>query len=248
MSEQLSLFTIHPVQVSKPKIDPYWDEITKPTIKPGDWVKLSPDWMRRQASTAGKFAKDYQFKSENDLICKVLWVDPRGTSDISVDRNGYGLFVPAGNFTAVERDDSVKPFNSDLDNNEYRQKGLGNLLNSSPFTEENVRPQATQNSATSRNHPELDTLTSADEHIHPSFTAAQFADEHTHWVQEYYVQRGNKKHRYYRYCWMVGRKKNCIHIGPVTSPIAQARRDDIEEAIAMGKSPAEIKQMLLDLP
>ncbi|OUL36366.1 hypothetical protein BV372_08080 [Nostoc sp. T09] len=212
------------------------------TLKVGDLVKLSPEWMNKCAAvTEGKYKKDYQFKSEDDLICRVLWVETT-KGDISVDRNGYGLFVPAGNFTSVEQGDTVNPFNSSLIN-EYRQKDLAESVLPSLFTEESVRAQDTQISPIPRKHPELDAVTCAPEHFNPDFQE-KFAPEHTHWTEEYWTKRGNKKHYYYRYCWMVGRKKHRVHIGSVTSPIAQARREEIDQAIAIGKSPPEIKQLI----
>lgn len=247
MSEQLSLFEIHPTQTIKAVADPYWDEITEPTIKPGDLVKLSAEWMKNQAdATAGKYKKDYQFKSEDDLVCKVLWVDPRGNGNISVDRNGYGLFVPAGNFTSVDEGDTVNHgFGSGITTDSTKHPLLSPVgVTSGLFTEENVRAQDTQISSTSRKHPESDAVTCAPEH----FQSENFAPEHTHWTEEYWTKRGNKKHYYYRYCWMVGRKKYRMHIGSVNSPIAQAKREEIENAIAIGKSPDEIRQMLKTTP
>ncbi|MBD2354756.1 DUF4102 domain-containing protein [Tolypothrix sp. FACHB-123] len=151
MNEQLSLFTIHPVQVAKPKSDPYWDEITRQPQTEGDSV----------SSSVGKYGE---------------------------------LELPP--------------------------KGLGNSVVPNLFTTENVRPQVTQP------------------------TPKQFADEQTHWVQEYWVKRNGEKYYYYRYCWMVGRKKNCIHIGSVTNPIAKAKKEDVEIAIADGESPEYIRQLL----
>ena len=72
----------------------------------------------------------------------------------------------------------------------------------------------------------------------------EFADEHTHWVQDYWVKRGNKKHHYYKYCWMVGRKKHCIHIGNTSLASAKEKKQEVEYAIADGQSPDEIKRII----
>lgn len=160
MNEQLSLFTIHPVQVAKPKIDPYWDEITA-----------------------------RQPEIDDDTVNSV----------------------------------SSSPSASKFQNEEPGLKGLGNSVSPSLFTDKNVRAQDTQ--------PQQTIL-------------KEFAPEHTHWTEEYWVKRGNKKHYYLRYCWMVGRKKQRLHIGSVTNPVARAKREEVEIAIADGESPEYIRQLL----
>lgn len=157
MTEQLSLFTIHPVQVTKPKIDPYRDEITA----------RQPEIDDDTVNSVSSFAK------------------------------GIG-----------EKHPSIM--------------GLGNVTPSLSITQ-NVRPQDTQQQQAIPKH---------------------FAVEHSHWTDEYWVKRGNKKHYYYRYCWMVGRKKKSIHLGSVTNPVARAKREEVEIAIADGESPEYIRQLL----
>lgn len=112
MTEQLALFTITPAPTIKTVVDPYWDEIVREqestttkaapehTLAVGDWVKLSPDWMNKCAATVtGNYKKDYQFKTDADLICKVIWVDPQGNGHIYVERGkDNAVFVPQGNF------------------------------------------------------------------------------------------------------------------------------------------------------
>ncbi|MEH1795863.1 MULTISPECIES: hypothetical protein [unclassified Nostoc] len=72
------------------------------------------------------------------------------------------------------------------------------------------------------------------------------APEHTHWIEKYWVRRGNSKHNYYRYCWMSGRKIHHCHIsgGSTASPLAIQRREVVETAIANGKLPIEIEKLI----
>lgn len=73
----------------------------------------------------------------------------------------------------------------------------------------------------------------------------KFAPQHdTHWIERYWVERAENKYWYYRYCWMDGRKKNRIYLGSVHSPKAKAKKSAVENAIADGQTPQEIKQML----
>ncbi|PLZ95289.1 hypothetical protein CEN50_22800 [Fischerella thermalis CCMEE 5268] len=71
-----------------------------------------------------------------------------------------------------------------------------------------------------------------------------FAPEQTHWVEKYWVKRGNKKYDYFRYCWMEGRKIRRIHIGSVDSHRAKEKKEAVELAISEGESPDEIKQLI----
>ncbi|AFY48895.1 hypothetical protein Nos7524_3092 [Nostoc sp. PCC 7524] len=72
------------------------------------------------------------------------------------------------------------------------------------------------------------------------------APEQSHWVEKYTVVRYGSEHYYYRYLWMEGRKLHHVHIpgGNVRSAIATARKQEIEIAIADGKSPREIEKMI----
>lgn len=69
-------------------------------------------------------------------------------------------------------------------------------------------------------------------------------DNQTHWIEKYWVQRGGNKYWYYRYAWMTGRKIHRLYIGSVESAIAKNRKAEVENAIADGDSPQEIKQMI----
>ncbi|MDZ8096709.1 MAG: hypothetical protein RMZ42_32945 [Nostoc sp. DedQUE05] len=92
---------------------------------------------------------------------------------------------------------------------------------------------------------EHDTQQAAPEHSILSEPCSP-APEHTHWVEKYWVKRGNSKHNYYRYCWMSGRKIHHCHIlgGSTASPLAIQRRGVVESAIADGKLPFEIKDLI----
>lgn len=92
---------------------------------------------------------------------------------------------------------------------------------------------------------EHDTHTSAPEHSILD-DPCPLAPEHTHWVEKYWVKRGNSKHNYYRYCWMEGRKIHHCHIsgGSTASPLAVQRRAVVETAIADGKLPFEIEKLI----
>ncbi|XHR80595.1 MAG: hypothetical protein ACFKPT_20335 [Gloeotrichia echinulata GP01] len=151
--------------------------------------------------------------------------------------------------------------------NNHHAIATDDLTNSGHFTE-CVRPQQIteefadehfepENSESVR--PQQITEEFADEHyepdnsqsVRPQKVTEEFADEHTHWVQDYWVKRGNKKHHYYRYCWMVGRKKHCIHIGNTSLASAKEKKREVECAmakpaagIADGQSPDEIKKII----
>ncbi|MEH1971103.1 DUF4102 domain-containing protein [Nostoc sp.] len=66
----------------------------------------------------------------------------------------------------------------------------------------------------------------------------------THWIEKYWVERSGNKYWYYRYCWMVGRKKNRLYLGSVDSIIAKRKKAVVETAIADGKLPLEIKDLI----
>jgi hypothetical protein len=66
----------------------------------------------------------------------------------------------------------------------------------------------------------------------------------THWVEKYWVERSGNKYWYYRYCWMVGRKKNRLYLGSVDSVKARKIKQGAEFAIKNGKLPFEIKDFI----
>ena len=72
------------------------------------------------------------------------------------------------------------------------------------------------------------------------------APEQVHYVEEYWVKRSGAKHYYYRYVWMVGRKKYRCHIpgGNASSPLAIYRKLDVEGLIASGETPDKIVETI----
>ncbi|WYL97412.1 MAG: hypothetical protein HEQ35_29670 [Gloeotrichia echinulata IR180] len=146
--------------------------------------------------------------------------------------------------------------------NNHHAIATDDLTDSGHFTE-CVRPQKVEEFADEHYEPDNSqsvrpqqiTEEFADEHyepdnsqsVRPQKVTEEFADEHTHWVQDYWVKRGNKKHHYYRYCWMVGRKKHCIHLGSTSSTNAKLKKQEIELAIARGLSPEQIIELVKSL-
>jgi len=74
----------------------------------------------------------------------------------------------------------------------------------------------------------------------------QVAPEHCHWLETYWVARGNKRHLYYRYCWMVGRKISRCHIpgGHIHRSESLSCCHAVREAIASNCTPQEIQNMI----
>ncbi|MEH1861438.1 MAG: DUF4102 domain-containing protein [Nostoc sp.] len=78
-----------------------------------------------------------------------------------------------------------------------------------------------------------------------SHVTQKTAPQHdTHWVEKYWVKRSGNKYWYYRYCWMVGRKKNRLYLGSVNSAQVKRKKADVEIAIADGKLPFEIEKLI----
>ena len=69
-------------------------------------------------------------------------------------------------------------------------------------------------------------------------------EQPAHWIERYWVERGGNKYWYYRYTWMAGRKMHRVYIGSTRSRRVQEKVEWIREAIADGKSPDEIKQLI----
>ena len=67
----------------------------------------------------------------------------------------------------------------------------------------------------------------------------------TQWV-EIYSPSKRKKYEYYRYCWKCNGKIKHRHIsgGNIQSPIPNARKLIIEQAIKNGSLPSEIEEMI----
>lgn len=65
-----------------------------------------------------------------------------------------------------------------------------------------------------------------------------------HWIETYTVSRGKKKHEYYRYMWMEGRKLKRCHIGPAASGHSKNRVAEARHLISGGKLTPEILDYL----
>jgi hypothetical protein len=78
-----------------------------------------------------------------------------------------------------------------------------------------------------------------------ALTTKKSAPQHdTHWVEKYWVERSGNKYWYFRYCWMVGRKKNRVYLGSASSITAKRKKADVEVWIANGKLPVQIKELI----
>ena len=80
-----------------------------------------------------------------------------------------------------------------------------------------------------------------------TLTTEKSAPQHeklAHWIEKYWVERAGNKYWYFRYRWMSGRKSNRVYLGSVQSRLAQRKVELVKEAIADGKSPCEIKQLI----
>lgn len=69
-------------------------------------------------------------------------------------------------------------------------------------------------------------------------------EKHNQWVEVYWVSTGKKKHYYYRYCWMEGRKIDRVHIGSTNNSKAVMRTELVKDAISKGSYPSQIKQLI----
>lgn len=78
-----------------------------------------------------------------------------------------------------------------------------------------------------------------------SDTKISAPEQDSHWIEEYQPST-RKKYKYFRYCWMVGRKVFHKHIpgGNVNSPLAICRKDDIEYLIKDGCDSTSISQII----
>ncbi|MEH2377741.1 MAG: DUF4102 domain-containing protein [Nostoc sp.] len=66
----------------------------------------------------------------------------------------------------------------------------------------------------------------------------------THWVEKYWVERSDRKYWYFRYCWMLARKKNRIYLGSVDSNLARQKKEAVEISIINGRSPVQIQELI----
>lgn len=229
--EQLALFTSRPIhQLPFPKHDPYWDEITK---------KTAPEHIEEKWNPAD--FGEVPFKSEADQLT-IFYDDSHEPPDPD-DFNSIEEFEDAWSTWESVRGQVVsvtQPINS-ID--------VASITSQSSTT--GVREQVTQAFEVAPEQMQLssDEDTNATAYLLPS--PQNLVNSHTsnnnpsqkkqsHWIEPYWVKRGNKKHKYYRYCWMEGRKIKRVHIGSTGSTIAQTKKQEVLQLISNGKQPQEI--------
>lgn len=237
MSEQLSLFTIHPVEISKPKHDPYWDEITS------DFTNQSQNDTVDADSCCGGIAGSAGSTEHPSLRLGV--VSPNLLPKSAPEQVAVGDWVKVSlewlNKCRNAVDKRFHKYYQHKSNHDLVCKVIGLSDEGGVYI-----PRGPQR----RFFVPSRYFEIAPEHPYTNVRAqvanitTQLAPEHTHYTEEYWVKRGSKKHYYYRYCWMIGRKKDRIHIGSVNSPLARARREEIEIAIADGETPASIQNLI----
>lgn len=71
-------------------------------------------------------------------------------------------------------------------------------------------------------------------------SAHQHEIQTNHFIETYYVERGNNKYWYWRYTWMEGRKLRRKYVGSVNSARARRKKQVIEEYIRGDYTPNEI--------
>ncbi|WP_088243949.1 hypothetical protein [Calothrix rhizosoleniae] len=70
------------------------------------------------------------------------------------------------------------------------------------------------------------------------------AHQHNGWVEKYSVPRNGHKYYYWRFTWREGTKKRRRYIGSCDNPKARERMEIVKGAIALGKLPHEIVDLI----
>ncbi|RUT08435.1 hypothetical protein DSM106972_016030 [Dulcicalothrix desertica PCC 7102] len=246
--EQLALFTPHPSfsQLPTPKHEPYWDEITKEIAPEHIEEKWNPDDFGGTS-----------FKAEGDQL--TIFYDDLKEPPEPDDFNSIEEFEKAWSTWESVREQVInapqKTAPEHIDNNSSDVTyTTSQLLNTGVRgqTEQSlqVAPEHTNNSSSKVAHTTSSLLNTAvreqlqqlPQNLVNGCTSNQKPGQKqvTHWVEPYWVERAAKKYKYYRYCWMQGRKINRIHIGSVNSNVAKERRHEVLQLISTGKLPGEI--------
>ncbi|MEM9922515.1 MAG: DUF4102 domain-containing protein [Cyanobacteria bacterium P01_D01_bin.50] len=76
--------------------------------------------------------------------------------------------------------------------------------------------------------------------------APQHDTDINHWVEKYWVKRGNNKYWYYRYMWMEGRKLRRKYLGSVNSARARKKKQVVDEYIRCEYTPQDIITLIDD--
>ncbi|WP_088243838.1 hypothetical protein [Calothrix rhizosoleniae] len=64
------------------------------------------------------------------------------------------------------------------------------------------------------------------------------------WIEEYLMVKGDNKYIYLRYVWREGKRKRKKYLGNVENPKARERVEMVRDAIALGKLPHEIVELI----
>ncbi len=91
---------------------------------------------------------------------------------------------------------------------------------------------------------ENDTSNFAHQHDNFAHQHDNFAHQHNGWVEKYSVTRNENKYYYWRFTWREGNKKRRRYIGSCDNPKARERVEMVKIAIALGKPPHEIVELI----
>jgi hypothetical protein len=249
-SEQLALFSIPSVCsthiLQKPVHDPYWDtEIIAPEHIERPWN--SEDFG------------EVPFKVDNEQLT-IFYEDSHEPPDPD-DFNSIKEFEAAWSKWESVREqvtNTTKEFAPEHINN----NSSGVIYQTSHSLDTDVREQIQQSLQLAPEHSYISSNEVAQitnyllttgvreqlpERVPERPTGSQKPNKHRsckQWVEIYWVRRANKKHKYYRYCWMEGRKINRTHIGSTTNSKAVMRAELVKDAISKGSNPSQIKQLI----
>lgn len=245
--EQLALFSIPSTpsaRESTPIYDPYWDtEIIAPEHADGRW---NPEDFG-----------EVPFKSEADQL--TIFYDDSHEPPEPDDFNSIEEFEKAWSTWQSVREQvtnaSQKTAPEHSDNNSSGVTSATSHLSNTGVREQTQQwlQAAPEHSNISSN--EVAQVTSylsntgvreqlqAPQHIQSGNQPNQH-EKYNQWVEVYWVSRANKKHYYYRYCWMEGRKIERQHIGNIANVKAVMRTELVKDAISKGSCPSQIKQLI----
>lgn len=251
-SEQLALFSIPSTPsthiLSKPIYDPYWDtEIIAPEHSNDRWKEAD--------------FGEVPFKSEADQLT-IFYDDSHEPPDPD-DFNSVEEFEEAWSKWQSVREAVTNTTHETapehIDNNSNDVASITSLLSNT-----GVREQTQQSLQVAPEHSDISSGevaqitnylsdTSVREQIElqapqqvQSGNKPNQTQKCNQWVEVYWVSTGKKKHWYYRYCWMEGRKIKRQHIGNTANSKAVMRAELVKDAISKGSCPSQIRQLIND--